>query len=128
MNLSLSEIQIDQLAKLTGGNPELVNKFLRQFEETDRSEKDFTKLLKKAPTDGGIYQKKFREIWNSFRINPELDSAFRKVVLGEAILLDSVIAYQLEGLGLITRDSDGRMSTVSCQLYQQYFEIYFSQI
>ncbi|MEL7408211.1 MAG: AAA-like domain-containing protein, partial [Cyanobacteria bacterium J06558_2] len=86
------------------------------------SDTSITEILRLAPTDAGIYSNHLRSLLIKLRDNPELGQAFKAIINSpQPIEIDTLLAYQLERLGLIQRTPQGDRVYPSCQLYKLYF-------
>jgi diguanylate cyclase (GGDEF)-like protein len=113
----LGQVRLAALHQLTGGHPYLVNLTLYYFCASEALPET---ILEQSTTEAGIYADHLRRLLNLLQANSSLEDAFKQVVSVETpVKLESVIAYKLDGLGLITRQGD-RVG-VSCDLYRLYF-------
>jgi transcriptional regulator with XRE-family HTH domain len=112
-----------QLMKLVGGHPALVNTALYHL---SREEITLAQLLETAHTSTGIYRHHLQRHWVTLEEQPELAIAFDRVInVTEPLLLNTILAYKLNSLGLIEQTGD-RVAP-SCKLYQQFFLNYLQQ-
>lgn len=113
--LDWGDCEVEQLMALVGGHPALVHRaiyYLRQELLT------FDELLQSASSTQGIYQVHLQKLLAAVN-RPELVESLRSLIMGEeAISLDPMLAYQLEGIGLIKGSAKGWQ--ISCDLYRQY--------
>lgn len=108
---------LQPLLHLLGGHPYLLQLAFYWLQSRYLS---LTQLLKEAPTDQGIYSEFLRRYWLGLQWNDSLRTAFYKVLSSSTpISLDTAIAYQLAGMGLIKLD--GAKASPQCELYRQYF-------
>lgn len=81
---------------------------------------DVKQLFEQAPTQTGIYGDHLRRHLTTLQKHPELAAVFKEVLMAnEKIRLETVPAYKLESMGLVTLQGD--VVTVGCDLYQMYF-------
>ncbi|NER04981.1 MAG: hypothetical protein F6K17_21485, partial [Okeania sp. SIO3C4] len=79
-----------------------------------------SELLEKAATNEGIYRSHLQELLSILETNPELKTAFHKVVMAtECVNLESILTYKLYSLGLVKLV--GNDVIPRCELYRQYF-------
>lgn len=117
LNSEVEHTRLVALQQLTAGRPYLVNLALYQLCRGGSPE-DF---LQQTPTEAGIYSDHLRRLLNVLQMQPNLEAAFNQVIAAEgSIQIEPVLAYRLDGLGLITTQGD-RVSA-SCNLYQHYFQ------
>ncbi len=77
------------------------------------------KLLEQAPTEAGIYNDYLRRLLIKIQAEPQLKAALQKILSSDiAVSIDSILAHQLESLGLI--DLDGDRVQLCCALYRLY--------
>ncbi|MEB3359147.1 MAG: AAA-like domain-containing protein [Synechococcales bacterium] len=105
------------LLKLVGGHPYLLQLafyWLRSGHLT------LAQLLQEAPTDQGIYGEHLRYLWLTLQRDETLMQAFHTVLSSPLpVALDTAIAYQLEGMGLV--QIHGMKVSLRYELYRQYF-------
>lgn len=106
-----------QLQATIGGHPYLVQ--LALYHLWHGEYKLLSELLAEAPTLGGIYGQHLRDRLSHLQKHPELAEAFKKVVDAGTAQLEPILAYRLEGMGLV--QCDGDRVKPSCELYRQYF-------
>ena len=77
-------------------------------------------FLNSAPTEEGIFSNHLREqLWN-LQHNPELESAYKKVVTAnEPVRLDAEVGFKLHSMGLVKLL--GNDCVPSYDLYRRYF-------
>ena len=108
--------QIDKLCELVGGHPYLLRVALYYIA---RREVPLEEFLQTAPTEEGKYSDHLRRILWKLEQNQLLADAMRLVIsANDAVQIDSVVAFKLEGMGLVKRQ--GNKITTSCQLYKKY--------
>jgi hypothetical protein len=118
--LQLTTPEIDQLMKLTGGFPYLIQLALYQ---SICLKIPLQKLLQDAKRNTGIYQQHLQsQLWK-LQQYPQLADAFQQV-LKAPIQLEIEVAFKLKSLGLVHLIEN--QATVSCDLYREYFRNYFS--
>jgi transcriptional regulator with XRE-family HTH domain len=115
--LNWGDQEAHQLMALVGGHPALVHGAIYHL---SRDGMGLEALLQTASTPQGIYQghlqKLLAEVNSPQRIEP-----LRALIMGEeAISLDPLLAYQLEGIGLIKGSAEGWQ--ISRDLYRHYFQ------
>jgi hypothetical protein len=110
--------QTEQLMQLTSGHPYLVQlAFYHLWEEAGR----YDQFLQNAPTESGVYGAHLRRQLENVQATPLLADALKQVVSSDRpVGLESAIAYQLQGIGLV--NFVGNQVIPSCQLYRQYFD------
>ncbi|HBE16903.1 MAG TPA: hypothetical protein DEG17_22165 [Cyanobacteria bacterium UBA11149] len=114
--LKWNDTEVAQLVEMVGGHPYLVRLALYHIA---RSYVTLEKLLKDAPTEGGIYEEHLRRHWVKLKENPQLLAGLQQVVTAsEAVRLETMQAYQLYSMGLIKRHATGVIPR--CELYRQY--------
>ncbi|MEG4836986.1 AAA-like domain-containing protein [Microcoleus sp. B9-D4] len=116
----LTKLELDRLMKLTGGFPYLIRLALNQ---SSRLNIPMKMLLQDATSDRGIYQKHLQYQLGNFQQYPKLADAFAPV-LTAPVELEREVAFKLKSLGLVHITDN--QSTVSCELYRDYFCNYFS--
>ncbi|MCU0540842.1 MAG: AAA-like domain-containing protein [Oscillatoriaceae cyanobacterium Prado104] len=121
-----------KLMKMVGGHPYLVHLALYHLAISAQNcltsegngaarTADLEQLLKAAPTQSGIYREYLRKHSIVFQEQPELASAFQKVIDAEnSVRLEPLVAYQLDSMGLVKLE--GNNCRVSCELYRLYFQ------
>jgi serine/threonine-protein kinase len=115
--LSWSTHQVEQLMRLVGGHPYLVQKALYHIRRQDVR---LEKLVQTAPTEAGIYSDHLRRhLWN-LKQYPSLAEAFRQVVIkNKPVELGAASAFKLRSMGLVK--FQGNEVTPRCDLYRYYF-------
>jgi len=107
--------EVEQLIALVGGHPWLVHMAIYHL---SRDLLTFDDLLQTASTPQGIYQGHLQKLLATIN-QPQLVKPLRALVMGEgAIALAPMLAYKLEGTGLIKGAAEGWQ--ISCELYRQY--------
>lgn len=110
--------EIKQLMELVDGHPALIHLALYYLSQEQIS---FKELLANATTQTGIYAHHLQRHWLTLEKQPELAKAFQMVCqANEAVFLEPIIAHKLNSIGLIYLV--GNKATVSCKLYQTYFQ------
>ncbi len=108
---------VGKLMSLVGGHPYLVQ---RAIEYVKRKGVTLDSVLQTAHTEAGIYSNHLRQHLVNLREVPNLEQSFAKVVIEEKpIILESVTAFKLKGMGLVKLEGDNAMP--SCELYRKYF-------
>ncbi|MEL6438171.1 MAG: AAA-like domain-containing protein [Cyanobacteria bacterium J06621_8] len=116
----LTDKELQQLIIMLGGHPYLTKQLFDYL--VINSDTSITEILRLAPTDAGIYSNHLRSLLIKLRDNPELGQAFKAIINSpQPIEIDTLLAYQLERLGLIQRTPQGDRVYPSCQLYKLYF-------
>ncbi|MBD1869167.1 AAA-like domain-containing protein [Cyanobacteria bacterium FACHB-471] len=115
----LSSAEIEQLTALVGGHPYLIQLALYHLQKGETS---LNHLLQTAATQSGIYSSDLRRQWQTLRSHPELMQSFKAVIETKEASrpLDPILAYRLESMGLVRLQ--GNQISISCELYQQFFE------
>ncbi len=107
------------LQRMVGGHPYLVR--LALYNLANSPQKSLEQFLQEAPTITGIYNAYLQRNLEILQNEPELATAFKKVINAESGLeLDPILAYKLESMGLV-KLVNSNMCVVSCELYRQYF-------
>lgn len=120
--LNWENSEAEQLMEMVGGHPYLIQLALYHLQDRRIS---LAQLLKDAPTTAGIYSNHLRRHLEYLHVASELSAVMAEVVSSNRpVLLNSVLAYQLQSVGLIKLD--GNSATPSCQLYSQYFSTMLS--
>jgi len=116
--LNLNATVIDSVIKLVGGHPYLLEMAFSHL----KTHPDITleQILTEGTTETGIYAHHLREHWLNLQQHRELADAFKKVVNSTIpVLLEPILAYQLQSLGLVKLA--GNLVEIRCHLYRQYF-------
>jgi hypothetical protein len=109
--------QVMALMYMLGGHPYLVRLALYYLVRGDFSLGEF---LQKAPTQSGIYGDHLQSYLVWLRQSPEIESAFKQVVLADSpIQIDTIAASKLYRMGLVDFLAD--LVKPSCELYRLYF-------
>lgn len=112
-----TEEEVERLMELLGGHPYLINIALYYLAQKTLT---MEQLLQDAATPSGIYAQHLQSYLILLQKDEKLISAMQQVVSNdEPIRLDTLVAYKLASMGLITLD--GFFATLSCQLYRLYF-------
>ena len=105
------------LHTLVDGHPYLIHLALYNL---SIHKMELSRLIDEAPQQSGIYSDHLRSYLAIFEAEPNLASAFYRVIGQEmAAELEPMVAYRLESMGLVTLS--GNRATASCNLYRQYF-------
>ncbi|MGK7940332.1 MAG: AAA-like domain-containing protein [Crocosphaera sp.] len=108
---------LNNLMKMVGGHPYLIR---LAFYHLYQDEITIKQLLEEAPTPTGIYHHHLQNHLITLQNNPDLASAFAKVIKAKnPIQLETIIAYKLASMGLVKLQ--GKDVFPSCQLYCLYF-------
>ncbi len=117
----------DRLLALLDGNPTLINLALYHLHQGMA----VADLLRSAASSEGIYRNHLQRLLAQLNANPHWLEQIRPLVQPDAIaatdatpriLLDPILAYKLEGMGLIQPTPQGWQ--LSCKLYQAYLQTY----
>lgn len=109
--------QIKCLSKLVGGHPYLIN---LAFCHLVTKDKDIEKLIREGTTDSGIFCDHLRSYLVTLNRYAELTAAFKQVIKAdEAVMLNSISAYELESMGLVKLRANATVPF--CELYRIYF-------
>ncbi|MFZ1025270.1 MAG: AAA-like domain-containing protein [Limnoraphis robusta] len=125
---TLSKTIADQLYQWVNGHPYLTQlalyHLLKQTESNSQApDIQLAHIIHESATPSGIYSDHLRSCLIYLKDNQELASAFQYVVeIDDAIILDPIIAYRLESVGLVKLL--GNQVICSCELYRQYFSTY----
>ena len=119
LDSQLGEQGACELMGLVGGHPYLVMEAISHLKSQQVT---LEKLLRIAPTEQGIFSNHLRQQLWSLQHNPQLEKAYKKVVMGnEPVRLDAEIGFKLHSLGLVKLS--GNDCVPSYNLYRQYFSI-----
>jgi hypothetical protein len=115
--ISWSTADRDRLMQLVDGHPALIQIALYHLSYQALA---LDELIATAPTQQGIYQAHLQRIWVALQAKPALQTSLQTLVnTATALPLDPVLAYQLEGLGLIKATAADRWF-IRCDLYRRY--------
>jgi hypothetical protein len=115
--LDWGDHEAHQLMALVGGHPSLVHGAIYHL---SRDWMPLESLLQTASTPHGIYQGHLQKLLAEVN-SPQWAEPLRALVMGAgAISLDPLLAYQLEGIGLIKGSAEGWQ--ISRDLYRHYFQ------
>ncbi|MBW4561808.1 MAG: AAA-like domain-containing protein [Mojavia pulchra JT2-VF2] len=121
--LEINSQMVEQLMELVGGHPYLLEVAFAHLKINPHI--TLGQLLAEATTEAGIYAHHLREHWLYLHSLPELEEAFKKVVIAKSpVPLEPILAYQLNSMGLINLSSNKVMPR--CNLYRQYFQMYWA--
>ncbi|MGP1387159.1 MAG: AAA-like domain-containing protein [Thainema sp.] len=116
-NLSLSAAECDQLMALVGGHPELIRIALYHLSQDNLS---LNNLARSAVTPNGIFHNYLQQMLVYVQDGPEQLAQLRSLVMSDIpVSLDPILAYQLEGTGLIKSIDNGWI--IEPNLYREYF-------
>jgi hypothetical protein len=108
---------IEQLMKLVGGHPYLINHALKTIVNQSIT---LEELLATATTQQGTYRDRLLELWGIIQQQPALREALRNVVTAShPVRIDPFQLFQLYSLGLVK--IEGNNAIPRCHLYRQYF-------
>jgi diguanylate cyclase (GGDEF)-like protein len=117
-NDSIGKRHAFALKSMLGGHPYLVQ--LAIYHLVNNPEKSLENILLEAHTITGIYSSHLRSLLLILQENPELAIALKQLIdAGGKSVIEHIIAYKLESLGLVKIDSN--QCTFSCELYRKYF-------
>lgn len=109
--------QTQQLMDLVGGSPYLIQTALYHIWHQDVT---LAELLEPTTIPVGIYSEHLQRQHWALQQNPDLATAFSKVVTAAGpIPLELVQGFKLQSLGLV--QMQGNLASASCNLYAQYF-------
>lgn len=120
--VTLSEAECHQLIALIGGNPALVGLALYHLHQG----MTLDGLLQTAPTLGGIYRNSLQRLLAQLNANPQWVEQLQPLTQADTIHIDPILAYKLEGMGLIKPAPGGWQ--FSCELYRTYFQTYVQSL
>ncbi|MFN6538125.1 MAG: AAA-like domain-containing protein [Nostoc sp. EkiNYC01] len=110
----------DNLMAIVGGHPYLVRLALYHLVGKGGLKGNLEQLLQQAPTESGIYHEYLKQYIIALGNEPELADAFYQVITTTGyVKLEPILAYKLQGMGLINVEGDRCTST--CELYRLYF-------
>jgi diguanylate cyclase (GGDEF)-like protein len=143
----VSDAEIRQLMDIVGGHPYLVQLALYYFKysdsillnqhlssgatvafegssiQTDQQQQLFTRFIRQAATESGIYSDYLRGLLSTLNQEPQLIVILKQMLLRDRpIELEPLQIHQLKSLGLV--ELEGDRATLSCDLYRQYFSKY----
>ncbi|BAY45606.1 hypothetical protein SAMD00079811_32130 [Scytonema sp. HK-05] len=119
LNGQLGEQDLTQLMELLGGHPYLMQETLENLKSHQMPLKE---LLTLAATEQGIFSHHLRELLECLQDNPQLESAYKRVVTAnEPVQLNPEITFKLHSLGLVKIVRNDCLP--SCDLYRQYFSV-----
>ncbi|WP_413165238.1 AAA-like domain-containing protein [Capilliphycus salinus ALCB114379] len=124
----LTETLAKQLYEWVNGHPYLTQLALHHLAKEieanpDNPEDKLAHILEESATPSGIYSDHLRGCLAYLQQSRELATAFKYVVeIDDPILLDPILTYQLESLGLVKTISN--QVVCSCKLYREYFKNY----
>lgn len=118
-SVSLSEAECTRLTTLIGGNPALVGLALYHLHQG----MTLDNLLQTATTLAGIYRNHLQRLLAQVKANPQWVEQLQRLTQAYTITLDPILAYKLEGMGLIKPTLGGWQ--FSCELYRTYFQTCF---
>lgn len=121
------EADCDRLLNLLAGNPTLINLALYHLHQGMSA----SELLRSIASSEGIYRNHLQRLMAQINANPQWVEQIQPLIThegleltneGRRIRLDPILAYKLEGLGLIQPTPHGWQ--LSCKLYQEYLQTY----
>ncbi|MEA5469456.1 AAA-like domain-containing protein [Spirulina sp. 06S082] len=125
--LDWHEDRTKDLMALVGGHPLLIRlAFYHLAHGNSSSPENLDQLLEESATEGGIYRNHLRRHWLTLKNDREIARAFEKaIVANQPVVINSILAYKLESLGLVTLKGD--KISVRYELYRRYFQQQFLQ-
>jgi diguanylate cyclase (GGDEF)-like protein len=125
--LDWCEEKTESLMSLVGGHPLLIRlAFYHLAHGNTSSPENLEQLLEESATEGGIYRDHLRRHRLTLKKDRELSRAFEKaIVANQPVVINSILAYKLESLGLVTLKGD--KISVRYELYRRYFQQQFLQ-
>jgi transcriptional regulator with XRE-family HTH domain len=119
-SIRLNEQDLADLLLLTGGNPLLANLALYHLRKGLTTDE----LLDMSNDLGGVYHTFLQKMLAQVANCQEWTALIKQMLANhEPIYLDPIIAYKLEGIGLIKQVKQGRWY-FSCELYRLFFQTY----
>jgi DNA-binding CsgD family transcriptional regulator len=116
---SLTDIEIQQLARMFGGNPYLLQ---TAFAYIQTPQSSLTKLLEISPTEQSPFINHLRELLGKLKLCPELAAVYREVVnQNQSTMLETHQIFKLESMGLVRVENNDCFPR--CDLYRQYFSV-----
>ena len=123
-NIALSTSDLGRLQKEVGGHPYLIR---LAFHEINLNNTPLNQLFESGSLLQGIYSDHLRRLWLALHDNDELVKALKVITQSlEPVSMDPIQAYKLHSMGLI--DYLNNRVVISCNLYQNYFKLAFSEI
>lgn len=120
-----NEDHCDRLMSLLGGHPYLLAIALYHLSSRTMT---LETLLQRASETNGIFGSYLRSHGLILQNNAELAETLYEVIHSPTgIFLDAGVGYQLESVGLIRVEADGR-AYLACQLYRQFFATQLQQV
>jgi AAA-like domain len=119
--LNWDAAKVTQLMAVVGGHPYLVGEALKQIAQQDAT---LSEVLQTSHTPWGIYSRHLERHGRNLQSNPELASAFQKIVQANSPVefnaeLNQTMAVKLNDLGLVKLLNNSVMPRY--ELYRQYF-------
>jgi ribosomal protein L28 len=109
------------LMEMVGGHPALLHLAIYHL---SRGDVTLAQLLQSSPTSTGVYSSHLQRHQVTLQEQQELAIAFATVLSAtEPVPLEPILAYKLNSIGLIKLNEN--KATLSCQLYQQYFQNFY---
>ena len=106
-----------KIRTMVGGHPYLLHVTLYRLFRRDIVIEQF---LADVTTQIDIYSDHLRGCLVTLREHPELRDALRRIVISDSpVALDSILAYKLESMGIVTLS--GNEASPRCNLYRLYF-------
>lgn len=111
--------QLARLHELVSGHPYLIQLALYWLSEREIT---LATILEEAHKQSGIYIAHLRRHWQIMQRQPMLQEAFAAVLRSPEVgaEVDTLMAYQLERMGLVR--IDGNFAMVSSELYYRHFK------
>ena len=118
--LTFSTEEIEQIIKVLGGHPYLVDTLLSSIKKNPQQ--SLSELLLQAATDTGIYNSYLLQHLVNLQSSDRLTEVYLDVLNNsQPISIDTLLAHQLYRMGLIKWSSTNNTVMPSCELYRQYF-------
>ncbi|WP_204104192.1 MULTISPECIES: AAA-like domain-containing protein [Spirulina sp. CCY15215] len=125
--LDWHEDRTKDLMALVGGHPLLTRlAFYHLARGSSLDSGNLEQILEESATEGGIYRDHLRRHRLVLKNDRELSRAFERAIAADRpIVINSILAYKLESLGLVTLKGD--KISVRYELYRRYFQQQFLQ-
>lgn len=117
--LNLTSAQLDDIFRLTGGLPDLLQTLLAYLRS--HQESDVEAVIASAATEWGIYSHQLRQHWLTLEDHPSLWNTFRRVIQADSSVKFTADPsfYQLQMMGLVKVKDHAVVPR--CELYRVYF-------
>ena len=118
--LTLSPDEIEQIIRILGGHPYLVDTILSFM--SNNPQQSLSQLLSQAAKDTGIYNSYLLQLLINLQASDRITEAYINILNNpQPISIDTLLSHQLYRMGLIKWSSVGNKVMPSCELYRQYF-------